>query len=198
MSFNQRVFKQREQSHILDVSVTILCDFSGSMGGNPIHHACQSMLILNDIFTKINVPAELLGFTTRGGTQDLSIFKRFNKKVTNEVLADRLRTAQEHMSGNADGESIYWAHDLLAKQRTKRKILLVLSDGQPAGGTGGDIYGFTKDVIKEIETRSPVEIMGIGIMTNSVTKLYKNHVVIDHAGELENALLTVLKNIILH
>ena len=100
------------------------------------------------------------------------------------------------MSSNADGESILWAYHRLIQQPNPRKLLIVLSDGSPAGGNGG-IVQFTKKTIKEIERQKQCEIYGIGIMDSNVKHFYSNWAVINHADELEGALLKLISDYII-
>jgi len=91
-----------------------------------------------------------------------------------------------------------FAYNRRRGRKNKRKILIVLSDGQPATHRAGDIYGYTREVIKAIENKKDVEIYGIGIQTNSVQHLYKKCKVIDDAGQLESAVVDLVGNFILN
>ena len=194
-AIRQRVFHKNVQQFDLDTAVSILIDFSGSMGDSKMTHAIVSGAMLNDAIAKIGVPVEVLGFT-EWSTQDFYIFKTFKRKVTNEELIRRMCTGTHRMGGNADGEAILWAYDRLVRQPNKRKLLIVLSDGQPAGGNG-DIVNFTKSVVNKIQDEHRAEIYGIGIQSNAVKNYYKHHQVIHRANELEGAILNVIKKHIL-
>jgi cobaltochelatase CobT len=98
------------------------------------------------------------------------------------------------MEENADGDSILFAYNRLKGRKEKKKLLIVLSDGQPAAHRGRGIYGFTHKVVKQIEKEGVVDIYGIGIESSAVENFYTQHTVINDSSELEKALLTVLKN----
>ena len=194
--YQQKVFRQKEQRLDLDVAVTVLIDNSGSMGGEPIIHAMKSGLMLNDAIGKLGVPVEILGFTDRGRQSTINLYKDFDQRVSEEVLLSRLDSGCGNMSSNADGESILWAYHRLRPRKEKRKLLVVLSDGQPASSRG-DADALTKRVVKQIEKDGEVEIYGIGIMSHAVERYYTNNTVINDSSELETALLTVIKNYII-
>lgn len=195
--YQRKIFKKKIENNILDTAVTVLCDFSGSMGGSKIAHAIGSALMLNDSLDKIGVPVAIEGFTTCHVGSELYIFKEHNKRVSHDKLLSYMCRATYNMAGNADGEAILWSYDRLRHQKNKRKLLIVLSDGQPAGGNIGDIYGFTKEVVKQIEEKKDVEIYGIGIQSNAVNNIYKHRRVIRNTSDLEPAILNVIRNYIL-
>ena len=99
------------------------------------------------------------------------------------------------MSGNSDGESIMWAGERLLARKERKKIMIVLSDGQPAGSGGRGIYDFTHRVVKELE--KVIDVHGIGIHSSSVKRYYKSNEVIHDTEALEKAILSVLKNKVL-
>jgi cobalamin biosynthesis protein CobT len=100
------------------------------------------------------------------------------------------------MSNNADGDNILVAWHRLMQQKQKRKVLIVLSDGSPATWAG-DAYGFTKDVVKGLEARGDVDIIGIGIEDDNVERIYKTNKVIWNVSELPKALIYTLEHVIL-
>jgi cobalamin biosynthesis protein CobT len=97
------------------------------------------------------------------------------------------------LCNNDDGAAIMWAHSRLIRNKAKRKIMIVLSDGSPACQQA-DAMPFTQKVVKEIEQKSPVELYGIGIMDDNVRRIYRDWKVIRDASELETALLSVVKD----
>ena len=194
--FNKRVFKQREHNDCLDVSVTVLGDCSGSMGGSKFANMGKSMVLLGRVLSDLKIRHELVGFTD---TYNLIqyLYKPFScNKVDSTELARRVRASSAVMSGNADGDSILWCTSRLKKETTKRKILIVLSDGCPCGGKYNgwvDQPDFLKRVTSSIEKSRDLEIYGIGIEDSNVENFYRNNKVIRHSTALEDALLSVIK-----
>jgi hypothetical protein len=197
---SQRVFKKRFDSDVLDTAVYLLCDSSGSMGGwgedAKIVNAGISIRLLNDAISSIGIPLEVAMFDYHN-TPRHALVKNFTQRVDGGILMDRFAAGIDRLMGsNTDGESILWAYERLMRRKEKRKVMIVLSDGQPAGGSG-DIKTYTKTVIEEIEKRNQIDLYAIGIMTESVKRFYKNSVVIQRADQLESALLNVIEKRIL-
>ena len=90
---------------------------------------------------------------------------------------------------NIDGEALDWAHKRLLARTEQRKILMMISDGAPVDDStlsvnpGNYLERHLRWVIEEIETRSPVELIAIGI-GHDVTRYYRRAVTIVDAEEL--------------
>lgn len=198
--YSERVFKRKEDNNVLDAAVTLLIDHSGSMSGEKFSHAAAAAIMLNDtIANTLHIPTEILGFTNGGrayGTE-MSIYRTFKDRlVSKDDLKKRFCHSGHNMSSNLDGEAIIWSFDRIMKRPEKRKLIIVFSDGQPAGSgiNPGDICWYTRKVISEIETLSPVDIVGVGIMHDGVEEFYKEHTVIRNVNELERGLLNLIEN----
>lgn len=204
--FNERVFKRKEVNNVLDAAVSVLVDGSGSMSGKKYEHAAATGVMLNDtIANALHIPTEVVSFSTpssyhsggwsRGRGCAMYIHRTYNDKlVSRDNIINRFAYAGSFMSGNPDGDAIMWMFDRLMKRKEKRKLLIVCSDGSPAGGGCGDDMWYAQKVVRSIEVESPVSIVGIGIMDRNVARIYKEHYVIKAADELERALLSVIEN----
>ena len=90
---------------------------------------------------------------------------------------------------NIDGEALTWAHERLLGRSEQRRILMVISDGAPVDDStlsvnaGNYLEKHLRRVIEEIETRSPVQLIAIGI-GHDVTRYYRRAVTIVDAEEL--------------
>lgn len=192
--FNERIFKKKYDNHSLDTVVSLLVDFSGSMGTSKMAIAIHSSLLLQEAINQsLRIPLEIIGFSDSGKSSIMMVFKSFDRTVTQGVLQDRMLEGTSYMIQNADGEAISWTHSRLALRREKRKIMIVLSDGSPASDRPGNIYKYTKDVVAAIENSKATEIVGIGIEDKNVSRFYKQHYVINEADQLEEALLHVIE-----
>jgi len=194
--YSERVFTQKHENHILDDAVCVLGDASGSMGGEKYAHMAQAAILLNDALGVLRIPTELLTFSDRGRQQRIAIIKHYGERLGREQLVDRYCDNAHYMSSNADGEAIMYAYSRLIAQKNKRKILIVLSDGQPASSRG-DADAHTREVVQQIQKEGKVEIYGIGIMDRNVARIYKDYSTIQNAQELEGALINVIKTKIL-
>ena len=128
------------------------------------------MLLLNRAVQPLGVDYELMSFTDVAVSR-INIFKKFGQKVSEHRLMDSLIDAGQFKHNNADGEAILYAYSRLIQQKTARKVLIVLSDGQPASRRGDCKY-HTQEVIKQVEKEGKVEIYGVGIMHNGVENFY--------------------------
>src|SRR6516225_5865489 len=94
---------------------------------------------------------------------------------------------------NIDGEALDWAHKRLLGRAETRKILMMISDGAPVDdltlsvNPGNYLERHLRWVIEDIETRSPVELIAIGI-GHDVTRYYRRAVTIVDAEELGGAM----------
>ena len=101
---------------------------------------------------------------------------------------------------NIDGEALEWAHNRLLKRPEQRKILMMISDGAPVDDStlsvnpGNYLERHLRHMIEEIETRSPVELLAIGI-GHDVTRYYRRAVTIVDAEELAGAMTEQLASL---
>ena len=94
---------------------------------------------------------------------------------------------------NIDGEALAWAHQRLLGRQEQRRILMVISDGAPVDdstlsvNSGHYLEQHLRKIIHEIETRSPIELLAIGI-GHDVTRYYRRAVTLVDAEELAGAM----------
>jgi cobaltochelatase CobT len=95
---------------------------------------------------------------------------------------------------NIDGEALTWAHDRLLARPEARQILMVISDGSPVDDStqsaNAALYldKHLRQVIEQIETRSPVELVAIGI-GHDVTRWYRRAVTIVDVEQLGGVMI---------
>ena len=208
-------FKVEQDTDFRDTVVTLLLDNSGSMRGRPITVAATCADILARTLERCGVKAEILGFTTRawkGGQARekwLAAGKPSNPGRLNDLRhiiyksADTpwrrarrnlgLMMREGLLKENIDGEALIWAHNRLLARTEQRRILMVISDGAPVDdstlsvNSGNYLEKHLRQVIADIEQRSPVELIAIGI-GHDVTRYYKRAVTIVDAEELGGAM----------
>jgi len=94
---------------------------------------------------------------------------------------------------NIDGEALAWAHRRMLARPEQRRILMMISDGAPVDdstlsvNSGSYLELHLRQVINEIEAKSPVELMAIGI-GHDVTRYYQRAVTITDPSELAGAM----------
>jgi cobaltochelatase CobT len=204
-------FKQEQDTNFRDTVVTLLLDNSGSMRGRPITVAATCADILARTLERCGVKVEILGFTTRAwkGGQARETWLQAGKPANPGRLNDLRhiiyksadapwRRARKNLGlmmregllkENIDGEALDWAHKRLLGRPEQRRILMVISDGAPVDDStlsvnpGNYLERHLRYIIEEIETRSPVELIAIGI-GHDVTRYYRRAVTIVDAEEL--------------
>ena len=204
-------FKREKETTFRDTVVTLLLDNSGSMRGRPITVAATCADILARTLERCGVKVEILGFTTRAwkGGQSREAWLAGGKPANPGRLNDLRhiiyksadapwRRARKNLGlmmregllkENIDGEALDWAHKRLLARTEQRKILMMISDGAPVDNStlsvnpGNYLERHLRWVIEEIETRSPVELIAIGI-GHDVTRYYRRAVTIVDAEEL--------------
>ncbi len=204
-------FKMERDTDFRDTVVTLLIDNSGSMRGRPISIAAICTDILARTLERCGVKVEILGFTTsqwKGGQSRKKWMKdgkpanpgRLNdlRHIIYKSADAPWRRARRNLGlmmregllkENIDGEALVWAHNRLLARPEQRRILMVISDGAPVDdstlsvNSGNYLERHLRQVIEEIETRSPVELIAIGI-GHDVTRYYRRAVTIIDAEEL--------------
>ena len=204
-------YKQERETQFRDTVVTLLLDNSGSMRGRPIMVAACCADILARTLERCGVKVEILGFTTRawkgghareawlnalkpplpGRLNDLRhiVYKSADAPWRRSRRNLGLMMREGLLKENIDGEALAWAHQRLVARPEQRRILMMISDGAPVDdstlsvNSGSDLERHLRQVIEEIETRSSVELLAIGI-GHDVTRYYRRAVTVTDAEEL--------------
>ena len=218
-----RPFKEETDSPFPSTVVTLLIDHSGSMRGRPMQIAALTVEIFARVLERCNVKCEVLGFTTRewdGGEPGrewaaagypenpgrLNALEHIIIKGA-DVPWRRARAGlglfmrDEELKENIDGEALTWAHRRLLARGEKRRILVVVSDGMPTdeatlAANGYDyLDAHLRQVIDDIEARSPVQLAAIGI-GHDVSRFYRNATRIARIDDLGPALTSKLMTLL--
>ncbi len=208
-------FKRERDTEFRDTVVTLVLDNSGSMRGRPIMVAACCADILARTLERCGVKVEILGFTTRawkggqsreqwlasgkpqgpGRLNDLRhiIYKTADAPWRRAKRSLALMMREGLLKENIDGEALAWAHRRLLARPEQRRILIMISDGAPVDdstlsvNSGNYLEQHLRQVIEEIETHSPVELIAIGI-GHDVTRYYRRAVTITDPSELAGAM----------
>ncbi|WP_076072152.1 cobaltochelatase subunit CobT [Sphingomonas montana] len=212
-------YKNERETDFRDTVVTLLIDNSGSMRGRPISIAAISADIMARTLERCGVKTEILGFTTRawkggqsrekwladsrpalaGRLNDLRhiVYKRADEPWRRARKSLGLMMREGLLKENIDGEALMWAHARLVARNEDRRILMVISDGAPVDdstlsvNSGSYLEKHLRQVIGWIETKSPVELVAIGI-GHDVTRYYQKAVTIMDAEQLGGTLVEQL------
>jgi cobaltochelatase CobT len=212
-------YKVEKETDFRDTAVSILVDSSGSMRGRSMTVAAICADIISTTLERCNVKTEVLGFTTKqwkggesrkrwvedgkpenpGRLNDIRhiVFKSADTSWRRGQKNFGLMLREGLLKENVDGEALIWAHDRLARRQEQRKILMVISDGAPVDdstlSTNPNNYLdlHLRQVIHSIETKSPINLIAIGI-GHDVTRYYQKAVTIHRAEELGGVMLDQL------
>ena len=215
-------YKMEQDTKFRDTVVTLLLDNSGSMRGRPITIAAVTADILARTLERCGVKVEILGFTTRAwkGGQSREAWQQAGKPAQPGRLNDLrhiiykpadapwrrarkslgLMLREGILKENIDGEALMWAHERLLARTEDRRIMLVISDGAPVDdstlsvNSGSYLEKHLREVIGYIETRSPVELLAIGI-GHDVTRYYRRAVTITDVDQLGGAVVGQLTDL---
>ncbi len=215
-------YKRERDTEFRDTVVTLLIDNSGSMRGRPITVAAMSADILARTLERCGVKVEVLGFTTRmwkggqsrerwiaagkptnpGRLNDLRhiVYKSADAPWRRARKSLGLMLREGILKENIDGEALLWAHGRLIARSEQRRILMVISDGAPVDDStlsvnpGNYLERHLREVIDWIETRSPVELIAIGI-GHDVTRYYRRAVTLVDAEQLGGAVMEQLADL---
>ncbi|MBD8550892.1 cobaltochelatase subunit CobT [Sphingomonas sp. CFBP 8764] len=215
-------YKADRETDFRDTVVTLLIDNSGSMRGRPISIAAISADILARTLERCGVKTEILGFTTRawkggqsretwlaagrppqpGRLNDIRhiVYKRADEPWRRARNSLGLMMREGLLKENIDGEALMWAHARLVARPEERRILMVISDGAPVDdstlsvNSGSYLERHLRQVIGWIETRSPVELVAIGI-GHDVTRYYARAVTIMDVEQLGGTIIEQLASL---
>ena len=206
----RQIFRDFSKTETNNVAVEILVDMSGSMSGK-METAKMTTIAIAEALKELDIKFEITGFHSKPHSGvaklaakadknkfnrthehlDLHVFKNFD--TTNLSGIEKLFVGQQ----NPDGECVKWAASRLALRKEKRKILLVLSDGQPATGDG-DFRKLQSDLklrVQQIE-KSGIECVGVGICTDAPKHFYKDFIIVNDVKTLPKEAMTKLAKLI--
>ena len=219
------VYKQRKDRMELDTAVHFLIDLSGSMSGSKCKVAMEATVAFSECLEGTQIKYQISGFDNGGDEKGLSDlvykaqksrkvyhryeplnlfkFKDFNQTL--QLAKGPISCIGSCASGNnSDRDAVIWAYHELLQRPEKRKILFVLSDGQPANATinvrdeysvRGPLVKGLKDAIDECGEHG-VECVGVGILTQHVKDIYPKSVSITKVDDLSGAIFNQLSNLL--
>lgn len=193
--WNKKLFFQLTRREGFNTSVHILTDWSGSMHGQKMVHAADASARLVYVFDRIlKMPVQLAAFTNAQTKCDIGLLKGFNdRSIGPHQIAENFSKFFKYSSANNDADAVLWAYNQLKKRKETRRILIVLSDGCPAGAWGGNGSENLKHVTRMIEKEGKIELYGVGIKSNAVETYYQNCRVLDDESEINRALFEVIR-----
>ena len=218
-SGDPRVFRKKHESKSKDVAVSLVIDASGSMSGAKIKLATQAAYALSSVLERLRITHEVICFTTGEPVADPSSIRAEEVKLGRDFTRDeslympiikgfgeRLGTETRSRFGwlpnsrilrnNVDGECVEIAARRLLSRKENGKVMIVLSDGYPAAsGDSGMLNKHLTEVVKQTMAYG-CNVVGIGIMSDSVQKFYPKNVVINNVAELPTTVIKELRHLL--
>ncbi len=211
-----RVFKRRIAGKSKDTAVTLLIDCSSSMGGYAIQLAQSVAMAFTDILAHGNIKCRVVGF---GGTSELpdgvsskeydtmqSGFSHISLVHFQEVkdFRENYRTAKARFPRLRANGTTPLAPALIREVRklldfrTERRIMMVLTDGEPNGDgnlSDAEHRRICRDIVSQAE-RAGVEMVGLGIGVD-VSRIFDDSVTVMKIDELAKTVVRQLSKILI-
>ncbi len=179
-----------------DAAFGLLIDCSGSMRGGNIEAASVAASVFAQALARVGAPFLVYGFQNcvfplapLGASLDTSL--RGIASAALEV-SGRRPGGNNRPSVNDDGPCLLaTARDLL-RAGARQHVLVVLSDGRPAGGPGSEQA--LRDAVSRLQRDGTVDLVGVGLGEGAVhvRDFYPRHVVVPRVEELPERLVRVL------
>lgn len=182
-----------------NLAVMVAIDESGSMSGTRIERAKAAAICLAEVFKKLDIPLYVMGFTADCKGADV-VHNHY--AMWSNAADDLLKLTSIHAdSNNFDGYSIRYASKVLSKRPETHKMLIVISDGQPAASAYSyelDGYSDTKDSIREARKQEQVVLgIAIGADIETLHKMYGNDFIfINHSEDLFTGIVSKFHDIV--
>lgn len=186
-----RLFIQRQPRIAPNAAVHLLVDISGSMG-KPIGEGNRKYFhVANEAALALAMALEGIP----GVVPAVSYFPGIHQEVSIALLPKqsvRHRAVcfdQKPRGCTPMAQAMWFAANSLLAQKQKRKLMIVLTDGDP------DDWAATHDIVDRCR-RSGFELLGIGIQTRSVEKFFPQSIVINDVKDLKRELFEVTQQLL--
>ena len=171
-----RVFDRRVlPANKSNIAVELVVDISGSMCGRNISVAREATIGLCEVFARLKIPTKVMAFTADTQRYDVVHYHYLNWHNTH---SERLKLLQMNAyANNFDGYSIRYAGKEIARRPEEHKIIIVISDGQPACQYyyRGNGITDTTNAIREASKNATVIGVAIDADAEVLYKMYGKH-----------------------
>lgn len=203
------VFRQKEEARMQDAAVMLLVDNSGSMAYSKYEAAVRAALMLADALSAAKASVRVETFSEAALREDSgetrpdwvpvhTVLKDWNERCVPEKMVGRAGYATKWMAENSDSESLAWVYHLLRQRQESKKLLVVISDGNPSAkgplGRGRGILDHMRHVVNTIKADKTVKLVALGIGGHDATTWYADSAInIKNTDDLSGVLLDVAK-----
>ena len=219
VQFNPNIYRRRVDETNVNSALMILVDQSGSMCGRKNRVSAQATIALCEALEPTGVPIEVIGHYTvmpsqANGTEAMDDNEWYREpygriesiafflyKSFDEALS-QARAALGYMcsntgGANADGDAIRFAARRLLQREEPRKVMFVLSDGEPAWYCNThDENQWTRDCVQWCIDRG-IQLIGIGIQDENVKFFYPDYIIVHDLDEFATNYMNKIAQILL-
>ena len=180
--------KRIEKNDEADLNLTVLVDLSGSMSGYRLTHSKKACTILQEVCRDLKIPISILGFQDSfKGRVNIHHFGNAAMKGRYAHMGIVNMTAG---GGTPMGEALGYMPKFLQKQTETDKLLIVITDGEPNGGSE-----LSKIMVNRISNDAKVYGLAIGDGTEQLSKIFGSKCIgIDSLEKLPKELCKIVEN----
>lgn len=187
-----RIFKSTVEFEMPNTSICILLDDSASMDGIQNSIAVRASFAIVDALQRF--PFVKTNVTTFGASDgSVTLVKKFEEDAF--ICSRRLAKVQAKGDCTPLGTGMWGALKQLQPRTENRKIIIVITDGQP------NMLAECQDMIKNIRNSSGIEVFGIGIGSGAaiINNLFGNQfaVSVNKLSDLSNEIFKLTEGILL-
>lgn len=157
------------------LAVGLLVDESGSMSyGDRITHARKTAVVLYDFCKSLGIPITIYGHSTDCSGVALYSYAEFDSIDNDDCYRLMDMTAR---NGNRDGAALRFMAEHLYKRPETQKLLILISDGQPAdcGYSGTEAEADLRGIKKEYEKKGVILFSAaVGDDKETIKRIYKD------------------------
>ena len=180
-----RIFKRKEVVRKRNTAIVLVTDHSGSMDGERAMIANPAQFALhNALYGMPGVAVASISFQCMHN-HPIRLQVGFKQKPTSDAF-----NITPNGTTNTD-EAIWAARAMLFARPENRKIMLIITDGEP------DCYDSTKAATDKC-IKDGIEMAAIGIDTHSVERFWENSSCINNIKDLPKAMFEVLEKLLIH
>lgn len=174
------LFERRLSIERPEYDIALLVDLSGSMSGQKIIETFRGAVLCAEVLARV---ADVLGGAIKfsiSGFQDVLIDYKTDEEEFGEKIRQKMNSmpcevenkgVHNNSNYNCDGYCVDGAHQRLQKMGARKKIMIVLSDGQPASDGVHRVSRYSelsddeelKKVVADISTAGDTALLGIGL-----------------------------------
>lgn len=199
-SFNKNIFYKKEIDDVDDAVFYIVIDNSGSMHGSKFQKAMEIASLIEEALRGI-VNFKIIGYNVPQRNEGIYILRDFNDKKSLSIssIPD---SAYQPNGGTCDAMALTYALRELLKQREKKKVCFIISDGEPNTKFNNGYRGIKeecKKVVKDFK-HNGVHLISIGLEIASYQEeafkdTYGRNVIFRNLDNIEHQLVKYIQQI---